>query len=151
MTSIPKHWPGDMQADYLYPSGVAGDKLFKHIIKNDSFLASKCPKCDKTYFPPRMYCEVCFCDIPENKWIEIPAVGTIKLFTVVTIDSYGEKLKEPKVIGMINMDNTDGILLGVIKTDDIDEEIRGKKVKAVFQPPNKREGTLKDILYFTKK
>ena len=151
MTSIPKHWPGDMQADYLYPSGVAGDKLFKHIMKNDSFLASKCPKCNKTYFPPRMYCEDCFCEIPEAKWMELPAMGTIKLHTVVTIDSYGEKLEEPKVIGMINIVNTDSVILGVIKTENIYEELGGKQVKAVFRPISEREGTLKDILYFTKK
>jgi len=149
--TTPMHWRGDMQADYFYPNGVAGDKLFKHIMKNDSFLASKCPKCNKTYFPPRLYCEDCFCDIPEDKWVEVPANGTIKLHTVVSIDTYGEKLEEPKVIGMINIEGTDGTLLGVIKTDNIDEDLKGKQVKAVFQPKDKREGTLKDILYFTKK
>ena len=149
--TTPMHWAGDMQADYLYPSGIAGDKLFKHIMKKDSFLASKCTKCNKTYFPPRIYCEDCFSEIPENEWIEVPATGTIKLHTVVTIDSYGEKLESPKVIGMINIDNTDGSLLAVIKTENIDEDLRGKEVKAVFQSQGKREGTLKDILYFTKK
>ena len=149
--TAPMHWPGDMQADYLYPSGVAGDKFFKHIMKNDSFIASKCPQCNKTFFPPRFYCEDCFCEIPENGWFEVPATGTIKLHTLVTIDSYGKKLEEPKVIGMINIDNTDSVLLGVIKTDNINEDLRGKQVKAVFQSQNKREGTLKDILYFTKK
>jgi len=147
----PMHWPGDMQADYFYPNGIAGDKLFKHIMKNDSFLASKCPTCNKTYFPPRLYCEDCFCDIPENNWVEVPATGTIKLHTVVSIDTYGEKLEKPRVIGMINIEGTDGTLLGVIKTENIDEDLRGKQVKAVFQPQDKREGTLKDILYFTKK
>lgn len=147
----PMHWRGNMQADYLYTSGVAGDRFFKHLMKNDSFLAAKCPKCSKTYFPPRLYCENCFCDIPEDEWIEVPATGTIKLHTTVTIDSYGKKLDKPKVIGMIDIDNTDGSFLGVIKTDNIDEELRGKQVKAVFQPQSKREGTLKDVLYFTKK
>ena len=149
--STPMHWRGNMQTDYLYTSGVAGDRLFKHIMKNDSFLASKCSKCNKTFFPPRMYCEDCFCEIAENEWIEVPATGTIKLHTVATIGSRGEKLEEPKVIGMINIDNTDSTILGVIKTDNIDEELHGIQVKAVFQSQNKREGTLKDILYFTKK
>lgn len=149
--TTPMHWNGDMQADYLYPSGVAGDKLFKHIMKNDSFLASKCPKCNKTYFPPRMYCEDCFCEIPEEEWKEVPATGTIKLHTIVAIDTYGQKLEEPKVIGMINIDNTDGVILGVIKTENIDEDMQGMQVKAVFQSQEKREGTLKDILHFTKK
>jgi uncharacterized OB-fold protein len=140
-----------MQADYLYPSGVAGDKLFKHIMKNDSFLASKCSKCNKVFFPPRLYCEDCFCEIPENEWIEVHATGKIKLFTVVTIDTYGEKLKEPRVIGMIDIDNTDGKLLGIIKTDNPDEKLQEVQVEAVFKPKNQREGTLRDILYFQKK
>ena len=38
--STPMHWPGNMQADYLYPNGVAGDKLFKHIMNNDTLSAS---------------------------------------------------------------------------------------------------------------
>ena len=149
--TTPMHWNGDMQADYLYPSGVAGDKLFKHIMKNDSFLASKCQKCSKTYFPPRLYCEDCFCEIPEDSWLAVPAVGTIKLHTVVTIDTYGEKLEKPKVIGMINIDNTDSLILGVIKIDNTEEELRGTKVKAVLRPIKEREGTLKDILHYTKK
>ncbi len=149
--TTPMHWPGDMQADYLYTSGIAGDKLFKHIKKNDSFLASKCPNCEKVYFPPRSYCEDCFCEISEEEWIEVPAVGTIKLHTIVTIDSYGKKLEEPRIIGMINIENTDSMILGVIKIENIDEDLQGKQVKAVFQPQEKREGTLKDILYFTKK
>jgi uncharacterized OB-fold protein len=149
--TTPMHWNGDMQADYLYPNGVAGNKLFKHIIKNNSFLASKCPNCNKNYFPPRLYCEDCYCEIPEDEWTEIPATGKIKLHTVVTIDTYGRKLDEPKVISMINIDNTNGVILGLIKIENIDEDIQGMKVKAVFQSPEKREGTLKDILFFTKK
>ena len=52
---------------------------------------------------------------------------------------------------MINIGNTDGAMLGVIKTGNLEEDLIGKQVKAVFKPKNKREGTLKDILYFTKK
>jgi uncharacterized OB-fold protein len=147
----PMHWLGDMQADYLYPSGIAGDKFFKHIMKNDSFLASKCSICDKTYLPPRLYCEDCFSEISEDDWIEVPAIGTIKLHTIVAMDINGKKLDEPIIIGMINIDNTDGALLGVIKADNIDGDFSGKQVKAVFQQIDEREGTLKDILYFTKK
>ncbi len=55
----PMHWRGDMQADYLYPSGIAGDKFFKHLKEHDSFLATKCSKCGKILFPPRLYCEDC--------------------------------------------------------------------------------------------
>jgi uncharacterized OB-fold protein len=149
--TTPMHWPGNMQADYMYPSGKAGDKFFKHIMKNDTFLAAKCPKCNKTFFPPKIYCEDCFVEIPESDWFETPATGKIKLHTIATIDTYGEKLEKPKVIAMIDINKTDGSLLGIIKTDESDEELRGLEVEAVFKPKNEREGTLKDILYFKKK
>ena len=146
----PMHWRGNMQADYLYTSGVAGDRFFKHLKENDSFLASKCPQCKKIFFPPRLYCEDCFCEIPDEEWVEVPSTGTIKLDTVVTIDACGEELDKPKVVGLINIDETDGALLGIIKTDNFDEGFSGCKVRAVFKSKNKREGTLKDILYFEK-
>jgi uncharacterized OB-fold protein len=149
--TTPMHWPGNMQADYMYPSGKAGDKFFKHIMKNDTFLASKCPKCNKTFFPPRIYCEDCFVEISENDWFEVPAAGKIKLHTTATIDTYGNKLEKPKVIGMINIDKTDGNLLGIIQTDNLDEKLQGVEVEAFFKPKNDRDGTLKDILYFKKK
>jgi uncharacterized OB-fold protein len=149
--TTPMHWPGDMQADYMYPSGKSGDKFFKHVMKNDTFLAAKCPKCNKTFLPPRMYCEDCFIEIPESDWYETPAVGKIKLYTIATIDTYGNKLEKPKIVGMINIDNTDGNLLGIIQTDNLDEKLQGVEVEAVFKPKSEREGTLKDILYFKKK
>jgi hypothetical protein len=139
-----------MQADYLYTSGVAGDRFFKHLMKNDSFLATRCPRCEKTYLPPRLFCEDCLCEIPDKEWIEVPLTGTVKLYTVVTIDTYGEKLEEPKVIGLINIDKTDGALLGKIKTENPNEELRGARVEAVLRPKEEREGTIKDILYFKK-
>ena len=147
----PMHWPGNMQADYLYPSGSAGNKFFKHIKENDSFLASKCSKCNKTFFPPRLYCEDCFCEIPENDWFEVPANGKIELSTVASIDTYGNKLDKPVVVAMINIGKTDCGLLGIIQTDNPDKKLVGVQVEAVFKPKNQREGTLKDILYFKKK
>jgi uncharacterized OB-fold protein len=135
-----------MQADYFYPSGIAGDKFFKHIMENDSFLATKCSKCKKVLFPPRLYCEDCFEEIPESDWIEVPSTGTIKLYTVAMLNAHGEKLEKPKVVAYINIDNTDGSLLGIINTSDFNKDFHGVKVKAVFKAKGTREGTLKDIL-----
>ena len=146
----PMHWRGDMQADYLYTNGVAGDRFFKHLKSNDSFLACKCPKCNKVFFPPRLYCEDCFCDITDENWVEVPFTGTVELSTVVTIDAHGKKLEKPKVIGFIHIDKTDSMILGLIETNNIDEELSNVKVEAVLKPKNKREGNLKDILFFKK-
>lgn len=144
----PMHWRGDMQADYMYPSGVAGDKFFKHLMQKDTFLATKCDKCEKVLFPPRLYCEDCFEEIPERGWIEVPSTGTVRLFTIATLNAHGEKMQQPKIVAVINIDQTDGTLLGIIRSNDINKDFSGKKVKAVLRPKENREGTLKDILYF---
>ncbi|MFX0184616.1 MAG: Zn-ribbon domain-containing OB-fold protein [Candidatus Hodarchaeota archaeon] len=144
----PMHWRGDMQADYLYPSGNAGDKFFKHIKQNETFLATKCPKCVKILFPPRLYCEDCFEEIPDGNWVEIPATGTIRLFTIATINAHGKKMETPRIVALIDVDNTDGATLGIIRTEDIHRDFSGMKVKAVFRPKAQREGTLKDIVYY---
>jgi hypothetical protein len=149
-STTPMHWRGNMQADYLYTNGAAGDRFFKHLKKHDSFLAARCPRCEKVFFPPRLFCEDCFCEIPEEEWVEAPLTGRIRLYTVVTIDTYEKKLQEPKVVGLIDIDETDGSMLGIIKTDDPVEGLEGVKVEGVLKSKNKREGTLKDILYFKK-
>ena len=144
----PMHWRGDMQADYFYSNGIAGDKFFKHLMEKDTFLATKCSKCEKILFPPRLYCEDCFQEIPENNWIEVPSTGTVRLYTVATLNAHGKKLKEPKVMALINIDNTNGTMLGIIHTSNLYKDYSNTRVKAIFRPKDKREGTLKDILYF---
>jgi len=142
----PTHWRGDMQADYLYPNGVAGDKFFKYIKNNDGFLATPCKKCNKVLFPPRLYCEDCFSEIPEEDWIQVPASGTIRLFTIARINAHGKRMKEPKVMALIDIDQTDGALLGVINSKDLEKDHTGLRVRAIFRPMDQREGTLKDII-----
>lgn len=144
----PMHWRGDMQADYMYTNGVAGDRFFRHLMEKDTFLATKCKKCGKVLFPARLYCEDCFQEISEGDWLEVPATGTVRVFTVAAINAHGKKMEEPKIIALIDIDKTDGALLGIIKTKDLKRDFCGVKVKAVFKPKEKREGTLKDILYF---
>jgi uncharacterized OB-fold protein len=146
--TTPMHWRGNMQADYMYPAGVAGDKFFKHIKQMDSFLATKCSKCNKILFPPRLYCEDCFQEITDDDWAEVPAEGTVKLFTIVKLDAHGKKLDVPKIMALIGVDKTDGATLGLINSTDLDKDYAGAKVKAVFRPQDKREGTMKDILHW---
>jgi uncharacterized OB-fold protein len=142
------HWLGDMQADYFYPNGIAGDKFFKHLKENDSFLATKCKKCSKVLFPARLYCEDCFTEIPGENWIEVPASGKIRLFTIAKLDAHGEKMKEPKIMALIDIEKTNGSILGVINSNDYEKDFSGVQVQAVLRPKANREGTLKDILYW---
>ena len=144
----PMHWRGDMQADYFYPSGIAGDKFFKHMKIKDTFLACKCEKCSKIYCPPRLYCEDCFEEIPDNNWKEVPPVGKVRLFTVAKLNAHGEKLENPKLVAYIIIEGATSAMLGIIKTNTPNKDFTGAKVKAILRPHDKREGTMKDILYW---
>ncbi|MGA1794053.1 MAG: Zn-ribbon domain-containing OB-fold protein, partial [Thermoplasmatota archaeon] len=132
--TTPMHWRGNMQADYFYSNGVAGDKFFKHILKKDTLLASECPKCGTVFLPPRLYCEDCFCGIDEKDWTEVEANGVIRVNTTAMIDAHNEPLEEPVVIALIDIDETDGAMLGRIKTDMLGLDLCGVMVKAVFRP-----------------
>lgn len=144
----PIHWLGNMQADYFYSNGVAGDRFFQNLIKKGTFLATECPKCGKVLFPPRMYCEDCFCEIPDEGWIEIKPQGSIRLHTTAMIDAHGEPLEEPVIMALVDLEGTDASILARINTKETDQDLSGVAVKAVLRPQKEREGTMKDILYF---
>lgn len=80
--------------------------------------------------------------------MEVPAKGTVRLWTVAAINAHGEKLKEPRVIALIDIEKTDSAMLGLVKTKNLNKDLCGQKVKAVLKSKSKREGTMKDILYF---
>ncbi len=146
--TTPMHWRGNMQADYFYPAGVAGDKFFKHLKEKDSLLATYCKPCNKVLFPARLYCEDCFAEIPDSDWREVPAAGIVRLFTIATLDAHGDKMDNPKVMALIDIDQTDGAMLGMINMVDLNKDYCGAKVKAVLRPKEKREGTIKDIIHW---
>ncbi len=141
-------WRGDMQADYLYPNGAAGDKFFKNLREKETFLACKCPKCNITYLPPRIYCEDCYVEIPEDAWKEVAPEGTVRMFTVAYLNSEGGKLEAPRVMALVDIEGTDGAWLAKLNVKDLKKDYTGAKVKAILRPKDKRDGTMKDILYF---
>lgn len=141
-----RHLVGDMEADYIYTPGVAGDKFFKSLRDEGKLLATACENCKLTYLPPRMYCERCFSEL--DKWIEAESSGVVDTFTVVHEDRDGKKLSEPVLVAFIRIDNTDGGLLHKLGGVDPDAVNIGLKVKAVLKDKSKRTGGLTDIDHF---
>jgi uncharacterized OB-fold protein len=139
-----RHWLGDMEAQYVYTSGVAGDKFFK-ALKKGKLLATTCGKCGRVYLPPRMYCEDCFCQLEE--WVEIPNKGIVDTFTVVHVDRDENSLESPEVWAFIRIEGTDGGFVHKVHVQPESVTI-GMPVKAVFKKEKEREGRITDILYF---
>ena len=140
------HQIGDMEADYIYTPGVAGDKFFKALRDEGKLLAIHCEPCNHTYMPPRMYCERCFSKL--EKWVETEPAGVVDTYTLTHEDRDGEKLSEPVLVAFIRIDKTDGGLIHRLGGVEAASVKIGMKVKAVFVDKSKRTGGLTDIDHF---
>jgi uncharacterized OB-fold protein len=139
-----RHWFGDMEAQYVYTSGIAGDKFFNEL-KNGNILGTHCKKCGKVYVPSRMYCEECFVELDD--WVTVENNGVVDTFTVVHVDRDENLLDTPEVWGVIHMEGTDGGFVHKLNVSLEDIKI-GMPVKAVFKSKKDREGRITDIKYF---
>lgn len=140
------HRVGDMEADYIYTPGIAGDKFFKALRDDGKFLATHCEPCKHTYLPPRMYCERCFSTL--DKWVEVQPSGIVDTFTLVHEDRDGMKLSEPVLVAFIRIDKTNGGLIHKLGGIDPKSVKVGMKVKAVLMDKANRKGGLTDIEHF---
>ena len=141
-----KHWYGNMEADYAYTLGVAGEKFFMEIKENGKLMGAKCPKCNAVYLPPRLYCENCFEALSE--WVEIGDEGYVYTYTIAHLDEDGKPSEKPVIYALIKFDGVKGGLihkLGEVKPENVKV---GMRVKAVWKPKEEREGNITDILYF---
>jgi len=139
-----RHWDGRIELYWVYTSGAAGDAFFKKLKEEGKFIAAKCKKCGKVYFPPRIYCEF---DFNETEFVEISGEGKVIAFTVAKLDVY-ENPMDPEIYAVIELDGTDGRiihLLGEVKPEDI---YIGMRVKPVLKKKEEREGRISDILYY---
>jgi hypothetical protein len=141
-----KHEIGDMEADYIYTAGVAGEKFLFALKDEGKLLATRCGKCDITFMPPRIYCDQCFGKL-EN-WMEVPKTGTVQTFTTAHRDMNGEQLDEPITLAVIQIDKTNGGLIHTVGEVGSEGLKIGMKVEAVLKDQSERTGALTDISHF---
>lgn len=134
---------GDMPIYFVYTAGVAGDEFLKGL-RDGKLLASKCSHCNRTYCPPRIFCETCLEDIHDLR--RVSGAGAVESFTRLHVGLDGTPLKEPVVAAAIRLDRTDATLIHKLG------ELRGSgprigmKVAPVWSKD--RTGSILDIQYF---
>lgn len=140
-----KHWYGDMEASYLYSTGIAGDRFFTTLRDKGKIMGAKCPKCKKTILPPRMYCEICYSEMGD--WVDVGKEGRVDTFSVARVGIGGELLEEPVVFGLIRFPKVNGGLVHIIAAKPEKVKI-GMRVKAKLRPKKDRTGSILDIENF---
>jgi uncharacterized protein len=104
-----RHWDGNMEADYIYTSGVAGEKFFVALRDEGKLLASRCPSCGLDYLPVRLFCEDCFAELTE--FVDVPPQGRVAAVTVAHVDREGSPLSRPQVWAFVTFQGIRGGLV----------------------------------------
>src|SRR5213593_4516674 len=137
-----RHWEGNVEADYIYTSGVAGERFFVALRDDGRMLASRCPACKLDYLPPRMFCEDCFAELTE--YVEVPQAGRVAAVTLAHVDRTGAKLSHPQVWAFVTFEGIRGGLLHRLLVTP-KQARAGMAVRAKLKPRDARTGTIADI------
>lgn len=92
--------------DYLHSYGQ--DSPWFAALANGRLLASKCPSCGSTFATPRLSCMEC---ASETEWIELPQTGRLHTFTVCHFGAESFLPECPFILGLIEFDGADTLLL----------------------------------------
>jgi uncharacterized OB-fold protein len=100
----------------------------------------RCPSCRRVYIPPKGYCPLCVVPTSTSDEVELPDLGTVTGFTIVTpVAYYGQQETEPFVYASVLLDGADTPLTGQSITGIPHEQLRmGLRVKAIWKPPEER-------------
>jgi len=137
-----RHWEGDVEADYIYTSGVAGERFFVALRDEGRMLASRCAACKLDYLPPRMFCEDCFAELTE--YVDVPRAGQVAAVTVAHADRTGAKLSQPQVWAFVTFEGIRGGLFHRLLVAP-KQARAGLSVRVRLKPRDGRTGTIADI------
>lgn len=140
----PEKWLGELPVSNRYSFGLAGEKFYRAIKDHGQILGTHCPKCNRTYVPPSVYCERCFSELTD--WMDVGTIGVLHTYTLLYENMDGTFKEKPQAIGLIKIGDGSLVhLLGEIYPEDI---FIGMQVKAKFKPEKERVGAITDIEYF---
>jgi len=135
---------GQIQIDYKWSLGKAGERFFTELRDNKRIMGTKCRQCGRILVPPRIFCEECFVD--DMEWVEVEPKGVLMTFGDSYFSTDGKKLQDPWMLGIVRLDGSDGGLIHFLGESRPEDLKIGMPMEIVFK--EKREGNIMDILYF---
>ena len=138
-----RHWEIDMSVDYIYTTGLAGERFFRALRDEGRVLAAHCPVCKTNQLPPRMFCERCFPQLTE--YVDVPLEGRVAAVTAVHVDRHGDPLPAPEVFAFVRFKGiTEGGLIHRF-LGAADRARPGLSVQVKLKPKESRTGSILDI------
>ena len=141
-----RHWPGNVEADYIYTSGIAGERFFRELRDHGRLMGTRCSECGTQWVPPKLFCEECFKEVHD--WVELPREGTVGAACIVGVALDGSRLSAPEVWGLVRFAGfRGGFVHRLLVTPD--RARAGLHVRAVLKPEGTRTGAITDIRGFS--
>lgn len=137
-----RHWPGHIEADYIYTSGVAAERFFRELRDHGRLLGTRCPECGTRWLPPKLFCETCF--VETREWVEAPTEGRVAATCVVRVDPDGKPLPRPQAWCIVRFKGFTGGLVHRLLVEP-PRARSGLVVRAVLKPADTRTGAITDI------
>lgn len=137
-----RHWEGHMEADYIYTSGVAGERFFRALRDEGRLLAARCEACELSYLPPRLFCERCFAELAHS--VDVPAEGRVAAVTIAHVDRRGNPLSRPEQWAFVTFRGIHGGLVNRLLGDSAQPK-PGMRVRPRIRPKAYRTGTIADL------
>lgn len=143
-----RRWPGKIPVRHRYTPGLAATTFFEALRDRAIFLGSSCAICERTYVPPRLFCERCFGELfPDT---EVGPAGELVSVTVGKVGADGEPLHgTPIALGLVRLDRATSCLVHFLIRYGGDPPPIGTRVEAIFRPHEERTGSILDVLAFT--
>ncbi len=137
----------ELKGEFAWDTGIAIGQYLAGL-KEGTILGAYCSTCRKVVVPPRVVCEWCF--RPMIEYVPLRDTGTVNTYSICYVTWDVKRITEPQIPAVIEIDGAaplHGImhLLGEVNPTDV---YIGMRVKAVWKPPEEREGAITDILYF---
>ena len=140
------YWEGEIPVNYVYTYGLGLEAFFRKLKDQGRFLASRCESCGTVYLPARIFCERCLSEIEGT--FQVPGTGTVYAFTVVHLNMDESPKKEPVIVALIDMDETDSRMVNYLTGVKPEDVKVGMPVKAVLKKKKERKGHIEDIVGF---
>jgi uncharacterized OB-fold protein len=102
---------------------------FVKYLEQGSMMTTRCKKCQKITFPPKMDCITC--KVSEMEWIEINEIGKLETFTVVMYSPAGFENETPYTLAVVKFSMGIKIFGQIDKKIPIEEIKVGMEMKVV--------------------
>jgi uncharacterized protein len=136
--------PDRWKIDYFASQGELS-RFFSELKENARIMGTRCPSCGSVYCWPRSWCHDCYEDC---EWVEMSGKGEVVVFSQIEINLNDlQRMQPPFLQGSLLLDGARYPIVSFFRDVAFEDMRRGKRMKAVFLPPEERTGRIRDFYF----